>query len=294
MLMIILILSVLGLSLGSFVNAWVWRLHEQEEIRSQIIALKKKKAPIKKIHALELKLRNRSVSKGRSMCTHCGHQLAAKDLIPVFSWLSLRGKCRYCHERIDDTPVAELGTAALFIASYLWWPAALEGKGLYGLIVWLAAVVVLMALLLYDLRWMILPNRVTYPLIVYGLVTALGGIAVYDGGIAALRDLGISLMISGGLFWALFEMSKGKWIGGGDVKLGAAIGALIGVPMQAFLVLFAASLLGTVVVLPGLLSKKLKSTSHIPFGPFLIAGTVIVKLFGAGIISWYRRKFLFY
>ena len=292
--MIYILLGVVGLCLGSFVNACVWRLHEQVDIRSQISGLKKKKATAKKIQALEAGLKARSISTGRSMCTHCGHQLAAKDLVPVLSWLSLRGKCRYCRKAIDDTPVAELGTAALFIASYIWWPVALSGLGLYSFIVWLGALVALVALFLYDMRWMILPNRITYPLAVYSLLAAVLGIILFDGGLHGLRDLGISLLISAGLFWGLFELSKGKWIGGGDVKLGVSIGALIAVPFQSFLVLFVASLVGTLIILPGLLGKKLKSTSHIPFGPFLIIATVIVKLFGSGIIAWYRRKFLLY
>src|SRR3954465_436221 len=109
MLMIIAVLVVLGLCLGSFVNALVWRLHEQEEGGS-------KKAAAKKL----------SIIKGRSMCPHCKHALKPIDLIPVISWLSLRGKCRYCSKPISiQYPIVELSTALLFVVSYIWWPEPL-------------------------------------------------------------------------------------------------------------------------------------------------------------------------
>src|SRR4051812_13278636 len=102
MLMIIAVLIVFGLCLGSFVNALVWRVHEQEAA----------KKPNKKL----------SVLNGRSMCPHCEHELAAKDLIPVLSWLSLGGKCRYCHKPISKQyPLVELLTALLVVGSYIWW-----------------------------------------------------------------------------------------------------------------------------------------------------------------------------
>jgi len=113
--MIIAVLVVFGLALGSFVNALVWRVREQTKEGS-------KKKPDSKY------LKKLSVSKGRSMCPNCHHELTAKDLLPVISWLGLKGKCRYCRKSISaQYPLVELATAGLFAASYLLWPEDING-----------------------------------------------------------------------------------------------------------------------------------------------------------------------
>jgi prepilin signal peptidase PulO-like enzyme (type II secretory pathway) len=298
--MTILILVVLGLALGSFVNALVWRLRQQELASKKPKAHKVKSGTKSKtLNVTNFKpstSKNEfSILSGRSMCPHCHHTLGLQDLIPVLSWLSLRGKCRYCGKPISrQYPVVELLTALLFVGSYIWWPLTFDNLGTVNFMAWLVMLVGFMALLVYDIRWLTLPNRILYPLIFLAAAVGILNVTAFHGGTVGVRDAVISLAIAGGLFYALFELSKGKWIGGGDVKLGILIGFLIAVPFQAFLVLFLASVIGTIIVLPGLVTKKLTSTSHIPFGPFLIVATIIVKLFGASIIAWYRRRFLLY
>ncbi len=293
--MTIVLLGVLGLMFGSFVNALVWRLHETDDIREQIHGLKKKKPNIAKVKNLNSKLRALSVTKGRSMCPECLHTLAAKDLIPVVSWVSLLGRCRYCKKPIAwQYPLVELATAGIFAASYAWWPMQFDAFGIISFAVWCVVLVGFMALLVYDVRWMTLPNRIVYPLVVLVAVAALLHVTVFGGGTSALWDYLLSTFIASGLFYGLYEASKGNWIGGGDVKLGLVIGLTVGKPLEACLVLFFASCIGTLMVVPGMFAKKLKANSHIPFGPFLIIATVLVKLFGASIISWYKAKFLLY
>jgi prepilin signal peptidase PulO-like enzyme (type II secretory pathway) len=90
-----------------------------------------------------------------------------------------------------------------------------------------------------------------------------------------------------GLFYLLFQLSKGTWIGGGDVKLAIALGLIAGDPLRAMLILFMASLVGTLAALPTLIKNKNKRGIKLPFGPLLIAGTIIVQLFGADMIAWY-------
>jgi prepilin signal peptidase PulO-like enzyme (type II secretory pathway) len=284
--MIIVILIILGLSLGSFVNALVWRLHEQ-------LALRKGAKGKQGTSKLKLSPKQLSIISGRSVCVHCGHELSAKDLIPVLSWLSVSGKCRYCHKPISKQyPVVELATAALFVASYVWWPQD-WGTGAYiNFAGWLLALVALMALVVYDIRWMLLPNRIVYPLIVGSGLLWVSNIIFFDGGLHLLWYGLLSAAIAGGIFCLLFFISDGKWIGGGDVKIGFALGFLLMDPYNAFLMLFTASVIGMLVSLPGLVSKKITATSRIPFGPFLIIATVIVKLFGASVIAWYKRAFL--
>lgn len=282
----------MGLMFGSFVNALVWRIYEQDKKSRKSKASKSKAVKDKKSGSSS---QDMSILTGRSMCVHCHHKLATQDLIPVISWVGLRGKCRYCHKPISPQyPLVELLTAGLFVASYIWWPSGFEAAGIINFVVWCVLLVGFMALFVYDLRWLLLPDRITYPLIALAALLAAANITVFGTGLAGLRDTAISVLVASGLFYGLFHLSKGKWIGGGDVKLGLVIGLVLAVPLQAFLVLFLASLIGTITILPSLATKKLKATSHIPFGPFLIVATIIVRLFGASMITWYRRKFLLY
>jgi len=267
--MIVAALGVLGLCLGSFVNALVWRLHEQEEHPAKAKAL--------------------SVVSGRSMCPHCRHELAAKDLLPVLSWLYLQGKCRYCGKRISvQYPVVELAMAAAFIASYLWWPHSFDVRQTVLLGLWLVLVAGLAALLVYDLRWFILPNRLIYPLAVAAAAFAAVNITAATAPVKSLVSLFLAVVIGGGIFYVIFQLSAGKWIGGGDVKLGWLLGLIAGTPAKAVLFIFLASILGTLVSLPLVATGRLGRRSNIPFGPFLIAGTFITVLFGSHIITWYK------
>jgi prepilin signal peptidase PulO-like enzyme (type II secretory pathway) len=278
-LMIIGILAGLGLCLGSFVNALVWRVHEQAKGG-------KKKQKLKEAKQL-------SIAKGRSLCPNCRHQLSARDLIPLFSWLSLRGKCRYCHKSISvQYPLVELVTAILFVASYIFWPIPLAGVELVSFGIWLIVLTGLMALLVYDLRWYLLPNRILYPLTgiasVMAFVRVVSAVEPYWAFIETL----FAVLVGGSLFYILFQVSKGKWIGGGDVKLGWLLGILVATPARALLTIFIASVLGSLVSVPLLLSGRLKKNAVIPFGPFLIVGAIIVMLFGGDILDWYRQTFI--
>lgn len=278
--MIICILAVLGLALGSFVNALVWRVYEQS-------------LPKKKRAASDKEL---SIATGRSMCPLCKHTLAWYDLLPVISWLSLKGKCRYCKQPISrQYPVVELAVAGLFVWSYLAWSPELNGANtanwvLFG--VWLVAVVMLVALVVYDLRWMLLPNRIVFPLIGIAAVSVLVRALMLNEGLSSILSSVAGLLVAGGIFYVLFQISNGKWIGGGDVKLGFALGLLLGTPVLAFMMLFAASILGLLAALPGIIMKKTALASKIPFGPYLILATIIVKLYGSGVWDWYQLHFL--
>lgn len=279
--MIIVVLIVFGLCLGSFVNALAWRIHEQEE------QAKSKKKTDKKYQA------RLSIAKGRSMCPDCKHELTAKDLIPVLSWLGVGGRCRYCKQPIPvQYPLVELVTACLFVASYIWWPETLEGTQIVVFGLWLAILTGLMALLVYDARWMLLPNRLIYPLTAVAGLQAMIVISVSDKPLMTLISTLAAVVIGGGIFYVLFQVSAGKWIGGGDVRLGWLLGLVVATPAKSILLIFLASLLGTLVSLPLLISKRVKRTSTIPFGPFLIAASIIVVLFGTEILQWYQSVFL--
>ena len=302
--MVIVILFVLGLCLGSFVNAFVWRFHAQAELRGMQAARKLKPTQAKaEIDAL-------SIAKGRSMCVHCKHELAPKDLIPVISYLSLGGKCRYCRKPIQDTPLAELITPLLFIVSYLFWPlkapSGFTGAGLVVFCFWLVFLVGFVMLALYDLRWYELPHKIVLPLIALALVQTVLIAMVFSthqgGGLRYALHAGIGGLIGGGIFYLLYAISPketledgykmSKWIGGGDITLGFLLGLLVGGPGNALLLIFVASLIGTFVALPLLATGRAQRTSHLPFGPFLLVAAVVVMLVGARIIDWYTSHFI--
>jgi prepilin signal peptidase PulO-like enzyme (type II secretory pathway) len=279
--MLIVALIIVGLCLGSFVNALVWRLHEQDKLS--------KKSSNKANKALVERL---SILNGRSMCPNCKHTLAPKDLAPIISWLSLRGKCRYCQKPIAwQYPVVEAVTALLFFISYVFWPVNIHGTQVAVFLLWLVLLVGLIALAVYDLKWFLLPNRIIYPLVSIALAITTLQIVSSSNVAKALLEVVLAVMISGGIFYVLFQVSQGKWIGGGDVKLGWLLGLVVLTPSRSILLLFTASILGTLVSVPLIISSRLKRNSVIPFGPFLILAAIVVQLFGHSILNWYQTIF---
>lgn len=263
--MIIFMLGLVGLAFGSFVNALVWRLRHKRDFVSE-----------------------------RSECTHCHHVLAWNDLIPVVSWLMLRGKCRYCHKKIDDSPIVEVVTAVLFVLSYVVWPFGFDQAAVVLFLLWLTALIGLMTLALYDLKWYLLPDVIVFPLIALGVVIGMTRFVFVEQGslVYAVTEIITGVLVISGLYFALHEISSGKWVGFGDVKLGIFIGAILGWK-YAILALFMANLVGLLVVLPLLAMKKITTKAKIPFGPFLIVGCVVSFLWGRAIVDWYLSFILF-
>jgi leader peptidase (prepilin peptidase) / N-methyltransferase len=272
---IVAILIWIGLCFGSFVNALVWRVHELEIKRTLTKVQKKRLSPIR----------------GRSMCGHCRHELAWYDLLPVISWLLLRGRCRYCGKKIDDTPLVEALTAVVFVGSYLAWPYGWGLAGVTLFVLWLVFLTGFMALTVYDLRWMELPNKIVYPLIGLAVIQVIFR-ATQGDGLHVVAGAVLGFLVIGGLFYGLFQLSGGKWIGGGDVKLAFMIGPLVGGPALSVMVIFLASVLGTLISLPLLAKQSLRVTSRIPFGPFLLLATALVYLYGESFLDWYTRGLL--
>ena len=254
----------IGVAMGSFINAFVWRLKEDKDF-----------------------------VKGRSICVHCKHQLAVKDLIPVISWLSLGGKCRYCSKPIHwQYPVVELLTAVLFLLSYHYWPLELEGaQNWLHFIVWLDVLVGLIAIAVYDIKYMEVPNLIIYPMIAVVMGLRFVDAIIFDEGAAAMQEMTLGLLVGGGFFLLLFYLSKGRWIGGGDVKLGFFFGTWLG-PQGALVALLVGFYSAFAFIVPPLLLKKLKRGQRIPFGPFLIAGVIVATLFTRQLVDWYSSTLI--
>ncbi len=226
---------------------------------------------------------------------HCKHVLAWHDLLPVISWLSLRGKCRYCHKPISwQYPIVELATAFLFVFSYLYWPTILHSPfSILQFCMWLVFLVGFMALIMYDLRWMLLPDRIVKPLQVLAVVFVMVAAIISKNPWQIIQGALIGVVCSAGLFYGLYQLSNGKWIGGGDIKLAVILGMLLGGPANTLLMIFVASAMGSVMSIPFILLKRVNQNTRIPFGPFLIIATVIVYLFGADLLYWYENQPLF-
>lgn len=285
---IAIILVVLGLLFGSFAGATVWRLRARQLTEDKAAGDEYDKAEFKKLHLLT----KATLMKDRSHCLHCGHTLAWYDLVPLFSWVSTGGKCRYCHKFIGwFEPSIEIATAAIFALSYIYWPESLMGIEIIRFVLWLIAVVLLVILFAYDLRWYLLPNRIVFPLIAVASIMAALSVLGQPDVAAATLNLGAAVLILSGLYFVLWIASKGAWIGFGDVKLGLALALLVGEWQLAFLALFAANLIGSLIVLPGMLSGKMTRQSRVPFGPLLIAGAIIAMFWGRMIIDLYFVTF---
>ena len=224
-----------------------------------------------------------SIAKGFSACPTCGARLTAADLVPVLSFAVLRGKCRHCGARISAMyPLVEAATGLLFALLYIRFGLS------FDLLVYAALASLLIVIALIDFKHMIIPNG----LVIAGLVLGAGKLAasiftdlfgnwtIYAIGFAAgaLPLLLIALFCA----WIL----KKEAIGGGDIKLMAFAGFIIGwqLVIPAYLIGIIGGALISVVLMA---SGKKKRGDEIPFGPFLCFGILVSVFFGYDIIRWY-------
>jgi len=279
------VLIVFGLGFGSFVGATVWRLRARQLLEDKQAGEKISKSEFQKLQPLT----KVTFSSDRSQCLHCHHQLAWYDLVPLVSWASTGGKCRYCNKKIGwFEPIIELGVALFFVVSYMCWPQPLESfldMTQFGF--WLVGCVGLAILFVYDLRWFLLPNIVMFPLIIVAAIYAIISTVQAPDIVPAIFSLVVSIVILSGLYLLLWVISKGKWIGFGDVKLGLALALFLDDWRLAFVALFAANFIGCLLVIPGLITGRLSRSTRVPFGPLLIVGGVVAMLIGQPIIDWY-------
>ncbi len=215
-------------------------------------------------------------------CRTCHAPIAARDQIPVLSWLVLHGRCRTCGAAIPARyPMVEAATGLLFLLSYLWLGASWElPAALY-----LAALAVVATTI--DLEHHRLPDALTLPS--YPIMLAL--LLLATAGPGALSDLGRAVlggatMFAGYLVLALINPSG---LGGGDVKLAGVLGMVLGwvgwwpVAVGAFAGFFIGAVVGLLLLVIGKAGRK----SHVPFGPAMFAGTYVGLLFGQDFGQWY-------
>lgn len=286
---IILILAIFGAVLGSFAGATVWRLRARQLQYDKDNGEEYDKTEFKQLRSLK----NGFGTNDRSHCLHCNHSLAWYDLLPVMSWLSTKGTCRYCKKAIGWFELLiELMTACLFVLSYLLWPFMLMTTLEWAqFIVWLVALTGLIIVFWYDLKWFLVLWITIAPLLVLAVLFLL--LAYINGGYdnSIFLEALTGVVVLAGLYWLLWAVSKGTWVGLGDAQIGAVLGLLLLDWQKAFLALLLANAIGTLIVLPGLITGKIGRKTAIPFGPLLIAGALISFFFGGVIIEWFTTDF---
>lgn len=284
-------LAVIGAVLGSFGCAQVWRLRARQlvEDKTEFERLHHQDSSLKAADYYDqteldkLKVLVRPLGKDRSECLSCHHQLAWYDLIPVVSWLMLKGRCRYCNSKIGIAEfLSEVGLASLFVVSFLVWPFYIYsplGLVLFGL--WLVICLIMLVLFVYDLKWSLLPFAVNITFVVFSAVFCI--IAAIYTGFDGWSLLG-AVALLGGLY-AVFAAFG--WAGFGDAILGLGLGLILADWKLAFLALFLANVLGSLLLVPLSISHKLHRRLKVPFGPFMIAGSLIALFWGNMIIDWF-------
>lgn len=267
---------------------------------------------------------NKKTFLGRSYCVYCKHTLAWYDLFPVLSYILLRGKCRYCHKKIGvDYLVYELSLGVVFAIIFNNLFVSLPAIELsYSFIIFALNIIfitffitVLGIVTLTDLKEMLIPDRIILPALLivliyligvtvykiyflyYSLsVTTLGKYLLppfsdyfYRHALTISTPLLGSLIMGasiGGFFLLLIIITRGKGMGGGDVKLGAFIGLGLSFPMSLVALIFS-FLTGAIVSVLLIIFGKKHFGQTIPFGPFLVLGAIIAIFFGEAILNWY-------
>lgn len=262
-------IGVLGLIIGSFLNVFILRLNT-----------------------------GRSTS-GRSGCMSCGENLTWTELVPVFSFAALRGRCKSCGSKISNQYwIVELVTAGLFVAVWM------QGFSLFHTTIAIILLCLLVVIAVYDLKHTIIPNKIVY---VFILVALISNVPVLSTAPANEILLSFLLVVLSGVLVAaplfiLWLISRGKWMGFGDVKLTFGFGLMVGV-YNGLTAIMLGFILGAVVglillyapkairqVMKGMslspTSARLTMSSEVPFAPFLIAGLILVFLFNVDILAF--------
>jgi len=266
------LIFIFGLAMGSFLNCIIYRLQKEEEFLVK-----------------------------RSYCPHCKKTLGWQDLIPVLSFVFLKGKCRYCQKPISwQYPLVELATGILFV--FIAWNQLIINpigipSGSYGasnflnFFYLLIVTSFLIIIFVSDLRYYIIPDRVIYPAIIIALIYSIFSIFILHSSFLALINQLLSAALASAFFLAIVLISRGRWMGWGDPKLAFYMGLLLGFP-NILVALFLAFFIGAIIGIGLILNSRKTLKSEIPFGPFLATGTLFSLFFGETLLSLYFRLFI--
>jgi len=255
---------LLGLSVGSFLNVVICRLESKEPIIF-----------------------------GRSHCPHCGAVLKWFDLIPLVSFILQKSKCRYCRQKISyQYPLVELVTGLLFLIIFNQFPISSLAitTNVYQILdnfFYLIIISFLIVIFVYDLKHYLIPDKIIYPAIIISLLNLGVRLPFWESDSQIYSQIYnplLSAILASGFFLSLVLISKGKWMGLGDVKLAFLMGLVLGWP-NILLALFLSFMSGAIVGIFLIILGKKGLKSQIPFGPFLSASTALVLLYGYQLID---------
>lgn len=240
---------ILGLIFGSFASVVIHRLHTSQK----------------------------GIFLGRSRCPQCAEELGARDLIPVLSYVINKAKCRFCKDPIAFRyPLLELTMGGFFGLTYY----LVHTEPVWTIVFYLLITFIFVLLTFYDFLFKEVPDEVSLPAIILAIVFAVITKSM------PLSMLAVGILLPVFFFGGLFFGSQGRWLGGGDIRIGALMGALLGWPM-ILLGLFLGYLSGAIYSGAGLLTGKFNRKTQIPFVPFLLLGTYISLFWGAELVEWY-------
>ena len=257
--MYIFLSFIFGTLIGSFLNVVILRLPKEETLS------------------------------GRSHCVHCGHVLTAGELIPIFRYLWLGGKCRSCKTRISPRyAIIEALTGLLFAATLV----IAAPQDLTGVLLlardWFIVSILLLVFVI-DLEHMLILDRIIFPSAILVLMSNIALDLVQKNGIgwhsAAISGL-LGALVGPLPFYVVWYLSRGRWMGFGDVKLLILLGMILGLP-RVFVGVFIAVILGGLVAVGLLWARKAALKTKIAFGTFLSVGALAALFWGQPLLSWY-------
>lgn len=240
----------LGLLIGSFLNAVIFRLRAGD-----------------------------SFARGRSYCPKCRKTLAWYELVPILSFFLQGARCRACKQKIDwQYPLVELATGFGFL---LVWAVAGD-QGLWRAVEGWIFLSFLVVLFVYDLRYGLIPDQIVLP----GIAIAAVFFLASRPSLSVVGYWVLGILIGAGFFAFQYYASRGRWVGDGDIRFGALMGAMLGWPGVAA-GLFLSYIIGGATAAGLLLAGKKQFGQTLPMGVFLALGTFLAWLWGDQIIAWY-------
>ena len=248
---IVIYIFLFGMCIGSFMNVCIYRLPLEKSIADP----------------------------ARSVCPSCGNMIKYYDNIPVLSYLWLKGRCRHCSEPISlRYPLVEALTGLAAASVFFAFGLTLEG------LIYFVFIAALLVITFIDIDHKIIPNVISIPGIPIGLIASLALPAV------TFKESALGLLVGGGslliVAWVYHLLTRKEGMGGGDIKLLAMIGTIVGWKGVLFTI-FVSSAVGSLVGLTVMLAKGKNMKFAVPFGPFLAIGAVTYIFFGQRIIYWY-------